>query len=167
MKNKIRKILLVEDDFDCAHALKFLLELDEYIVFIVNNGLDAVIMAAKEKFDLILMDYEMPVMDGIGAAGSIREQDKDVPIISISSRNETEYINSCYVCGMNGHIPKILISEVIKNNEFEAVVDQMIESGINNHIDTAGSRYGKVSDKRGLTRYDLSYYSIKLEKIVE
>lgn len=87
-KNKIRKILLVEDDTNCSSAMKFLLELNDYTVDIANNGFEAVIMAANEEFDLILMDNEMPVMNGLKAAKAIRETDKDVIIISISSRND-------------------------------------------------------------------------------
>lgn len=128
-KNKIRKILLAEDDPNCSSAMKFLLELNNYTVNIANNGFEAVIMAANEEFNLILMDNEMPVMNGIKAAKAIRETDKDVIIISISSRNDREYINECQVCGMNGHVPKLIIAEVIKNNELDEAINFMIEDG--------------------------------------
>ena len=126
VKNKIRKILLVEDDSNCSSAMKLLLELKDYIVSIACNGLDAITMAASEKFDMILMDYQMPVMNGIEATKSIRETNKDVIIISISSRNDREYINECQACGMNSHIPKFFIVEAIENNLLEAYVDFMI-----------------------------------------
>lgn len=84
MKDKNCKVLLVEDNPGCSSAIKLLLERKEYIVSSAYNGLDAIIMAANEKFDLILIDYQMPLMDGIKAAKSIREIDKDVLILSIS-----------------------------------------------------------------------------------
>ncbi len=71
---KIRKILLVEDIPGYFIAVKLLLEHRGYVVCMVNNELDAVTMAAKEKFDLILMDHQMPLVDGIRAAWLIREK---------------------------------------------------------------------------------------------
>lgn len=119
----IRKILLVEDNPGHSITIKLLLEFKGYIVCVANNELDAVTMAANENFDLILMDYQMPLMNGIRSAKLIRETDTDVFIISISSRNDKEYINECRACGMNGHIQKGVIIETIENSSFERVFD--------------------------------------------
>ncbi len=122
-KYKIHKILLVEDNPGYLIAIKLLLELKGYVVCTANNEMDAVTMATNEKFDLILMDYQMPLMDGIRAAKLIRKTDKEVFIISISLRNDDEYIDKCRACGMNGHIPKGSIVKAIENSPFETVFD--------------------------------------------
>jgi len=122
-KYKIRKILLVEDNPGYSIAIKLLLERKGYAICTANNEMDAATMATNEKFDLILMDYQMPLMDGIRSAKLIRETDKEVIIISISLRNDDEYIDECRACGMNGHIPKGSIIKAIENSPFETVFD--------------------------------------------
>lgn len=129
IKNKIHKILLVEDNHDCLDVIKSILELNEYSVYSAYNGRDAVKMAVNEKFDLIIIDYEMPVMNGIKAAKSIRESNKDVIIISISGRSDDEYINECYASGMNSHIHKDQIVNAIQNKAFEMLDDFINEGG--------------------------------------
>jgi len=127
-KHIIRKILLVEDNPGYLIAIKLLLELKGYAVCTANNEMDAATMATSEKFDLILMDYQMPLMDGIRSAKLIRETDKDVFIISISLRNDDEYIDKCRACGMNGHFHKSAIIKTIENSPFKAVFDFLNEN---------------------------------------
>ena len=51
----------------------------------VSNGLEAVDLSKKQKFDLILMDLQMPVMTGIEAVSEIRAFNKEVPVIALSA----------------------------------------------------------------------------------
>lgn len=80
-------ILLVEDEENLQEALKLNLELENYEVRAVANGLDALKAIEKEYFDLIILDIMLPGMDGITVCENIRLQNNDVPILFLSARN--------------------------------------------------------------------------------
>lgn len=69
-------------------------------------GSKGIEMARSFKYDAILMDIRMPVVDGIEASKAIREFDKVVPIIALSANAYEEDIEKSIKAGMQGHIPK-------------------------------------------------------------
>lgn len=77
---------------------------------IAMNGQIAVDMATKKNYDLILMDLQMPVMDGYQAAKAIRTSgiphNKSIPIIALSASAAVDVKNKVQECGMDGHISK-------------------------------------------------------------
>ena len=83
-------ILVAEDDADSRLMLRLFLEYHNYNVIEAKNGEEAVRLAEQEKPDLILMDLNMPVMDGVTAATIIRNftEVSDVPIIAMSAYGE-------------------------------------------------------------------------------
>jgi len=102
------KILLVEDNEINQQVARELLEEAGITITIANNGLEAVEWIEKEKFDLILMDLQMPEMDGFEATGIIRQNSKnsDLPILAMTANALAEDRNRCLEAGMNDHIPK-------------------------------------------------------------
>jgi len=78
----------------------------------VENGLEALtkFQGNPEKYDLIVMDVQMPVMDGLEATRSIRAQAspraKDIPIIALTADVFTDDISECLAAGMNDHLSK-------------------------------------------------------------
>lgn len=80
------RVLIVDDSSFFQHRLKEMLEesADFKVIGIANNGRDGVAMALEKKPDLITMDYEMPVMDGVTAVRQIMAQ-SPVPILMFSS----------------------------------------------------------------------------------
>ena len=76
MKN--RKILLVEDEPFNLELTRILLERTGHKVFQAENGLEAINVLAQTDIDAILMDDKMPVMDGVVAAGLIRDCEKGI-----------------------------------------------------------------------------------------
>ncbi|HYE84369.1 MAG TPA: ATP-binding protein [Clostridia bacterium] len=81
-------VLLVEDDSLNRIVLFRMLEKKGFSVDIANNGLDALNAFEKKKYDIILMDIQMPVMDGVEAAGKIREKEgkgRHTPIIALTA----------------------------------------------------------------------------------
>jgi len=82
-----KTIMVVEDNEDTRELLRLHLERKGYKILEADNGAQAVERAARERLDLIIMDLSMPVMDGIEAAGRIREMKhlKETPIIIISA----------------------------------------------------------------------------------
>ena len=81
------KILVVDDEKLLVKGLKFNLENEGYEVDACYDGASAVDMAEKERYDLILLDLMMPVMDGLEACMRIR-QSSTVPIIMLTARDE-------------------------------------------------------------------------------
>lgn len=83
-------ILLVEDEENLQEALKLNLELENYEVQAVANGLDALKAIGQAYYDLIILDVMLPGMDGITVCENIRLQNIDVPILFLSAKNAPE-----------------------------------------------------------------------------
>jgi len=88
-------------------------------VVIVNNGEEALAAVIEQKFDLILMDIQMPKMDGHEATRQIRKQTtsdhyQTVPILAMTAHALKTDKEKCLQCGMNGHLTKpIVIPELV------------------------------------------------------
>lgn len=100
MKPKI----LVVDDVE-LHREFAMLVLEEFgcEVSQASNGSEAVELVLKSAFDLVLMDCEMPVMDGLTAAVEIRSRNCPTPIVAHTTLDNRQ---ACLEVGMNDHIPK-------------------------------------------------------------
>ena len=82
-----KKVLIVEDYRDVRMIMKILLSIRGYEVIEAEDGFDAVEKAKLHRPDLILMDYAMPIMDGLTATQIIRkcEECKNIPIVLLSA----------------------------------------------------------------------------------
>jgi signal transduction histidine kinase/DNA-binding response OmpR family regulator len=100
------KILLVEDGRDNQRLLSTLLRMAGADVEIVNNGQVAVERAAVGSFDLILMDMQMPVMDGYTATAELRSRDVHTPIIALTAYAMAEDRAKCLASGCNDYLSK-------------------------------------------------------------
>jgi CheY-like chemotaxis protein len=85
-ENSARTIMVVEDYDDTRMLLKKGLEGLGYSVLEASNGQEAVDIAAREHLDLILIDLDLPILDGIIATQQIRQQsDLRVPIVAVTA----------------------------------------------------------------------------------
>lgn len=110
------KILLVEDYKHSQIIVTRLLKKNDYeSIVVVENGAEAVDEVKKQKFDLILMDMQMPVMNGFEATQRIREMPeyKDTPIIALTAFAMKGDREKCLDAGATDYIPK-----PIDSNEF-------------------------------------------------
>lgn len=73
---------------------------------IAKNGEEAVEMVRNNKYRVVLMDIQMPLMNGYEASNIIREFDKEIPIIALSASVFVEVKDKIYASGMNGFIYK-------------------------------------------------------------
>ncbi len=110
-KTKFRnaRILLCEDNLTNQDVAMGILEVFGIEPVIANNGLEGIELLNKQKFDLILMDIMMPVLDGHETTRMIRSSGrsyKDIPIIAMTANVMREEIDRCFANGMNAHISK-------------------------------------------------------------
>lgn len=109
------RVLLSEDnEVNQQIAIELLAE-QGIIVDAANNGKEAVdrVKNDKEKYDLILMDLQMPEMDGFEATKEIRKIISDIPIIAMTARTMLEEKEKCYQAGMNDHIAKPIDPQIL------------------------------------------------------
>jgi signal transduction histidine kinase/DNA-binding NarL/FixJ family response regulator len=102
------RVLLAEDDPTNRKLIRAVLEDDGISVEMVPNGARAVAALRKNHFDLVLMDVQMPEMDGIEATRRIREELKllDLPIIALTALAMKGDEERCLAAGMNAYISK-------------------------------------------------------------
>jgi len=105
------KLLLVEDNKTNQDIIVALLDTSGIEIDIANNGKEAIskfeeAVNNSNKYGLILMDVQMPIMDGYTASKKIREIDKSVPIIALTANAMTEDIEKTKQVGMDQHLVK-------------------------------------------------------------
>jgi hypothetical protein len=111
-------ILLAEDNLMNQKMACRLLEKLGHRVEIAEDGEKTLELVSQKKFDLVLMDIQMPKMDGPQVARRIREGNsgndmKDIPIIAMSAHSTTDYRDQCIQAGMNDYITKPISFEEI------------------------------------------------------
>ena len=101
------KILLVEDHFlNQIATKKVLTSWSGYVsVDIAENGAVALEKLGAHSYDLVLMDIQMPVMDGLEAAHEIRKT-SDIPIIALTANASIKEQDKCFEIGMNDYLAK-------------------------------------------------------------
>lgn len=101
-------ILIIEDDEQSQKMLEFILKGAGHAVKFGFSGIDAVEMVKTGEFDLVLMDIQMPLMDGFEATRRIRQwekRNKHLAIVGLTAISETEH-KSCLQAGMDDVISK-------------------------------------------------------------
>jgi len=107
-------ILIVEDNETNALILTHMLKLLGYRSDTVSNGADALEAAARETYSTILMDCQMPIMDGFTTTRRLRSRfagDPRIPIVAITATATTEDQERCLAAGMDDYLPKPIIMD--------------------------------------------------------
>jgi signal transduction histidine kinase/DNA-binding response OmpR family regulator/HPt (histidine-containing phosphotransfer) domain-containing protein len=104
------RILLAEDNAINQKLASSLLERYQHTVTIVDNGRSAVEIVEQQSFDLVLMDLQMPVMDGLETTRAIREQERTtgrhIPILAMTAAAMASDRDRCLASGMDGYLSK-------------------------------------------------------------
>nr|WP_321498117.1 ATP-binding protein [uncultured Methanolobus sp.] len=144
LNNKNAKILLAEDSIINQKVARSMLTKLGFKVDIVINGVEAIKALEMRSYDLVLMDVQMPVMDGIEATKAIRKTDskflnKDVPIIALTAHAMAGDKDHFIEVGMNDYISKPVT--------FESIVEVLAKFGMLIHKN-------KIEDHSSLARTD-------------
>lgn len=100
------KILLAEDEPALGQIIKDSLETKSYEVVWFENGQKALNHFEKNKFDLVILDVMMPIMDGFSCAKKIRTINKDIPIIFLTAKSQAEDVVKGFESGCHDYIKK-------------------------------------------------------------
>jgi putative nucleotidyltransferase with HDIG domain len=118
-----KTLLLVDDDDATRVAMSYILSHEGFIVEEARNGQDAVAAVAGKRFDMVLMDIDMPKLDGVRALAMIRRSPlgKNLPVIMLSKNSSREQVTRCLTLGARDFVAKhgmsvsSLIGKINKN----------------------------------------------------
>jgi two-component system, cell cycle response regulator DivK len=107
-----KKVLIAEDSSVIQNLTRKILEIQKYSISSAKNGKQVLDMVQKEEFDLILMDINMPAMDGMECAREIRAlkdaKKASIPIIAITGNARNYSLDDFKKVGINEYVPKPL-----------------------------------------------------------
>lgn len=111
------RVLLAEDNIVNQKVAKNLLEKHHFDVVIASNGLEAIELFNEQSFDVVLMDCQMPVMDGFQASKEITHYQKqlgtNIPIIALTANAMKSDREKCLASGMCSFVAKPFSSEIL------------------------------------------------------
>ncbi|WP_409182828.1 response regulator [Amycolatopsis sp. VS8301801F10] len=101
-------LVVVDDQATVREALAVMLDLaeDVDVVATATNGAEAVQAAREHSPDVVLMDLNMPVLDGVGATGRIRENQPDTTVLVLTTFDDDESILAALQAGASGYLTK-------------------------------------------------------------
>jgi len=111
------RILLAEDNTVNQRLIVRLLEKHGHIILVANTGQEALTALAQQPIDLVLMDVQMPEMDGLEATAVIREQERQrgghLPIIALTAHAMKGDQERCLATGMDDYISKPINAQTL------------------------------------------------------
>lgn len=131
--NKIKKllktltILYAEDDQTTRENITKTLSLFVKEVVTASNGSQAIKLFEKQAFQIVILDYLMPIMDGMSVAQYIRNIDKNIPIIICSSYTDKEKLISSIKAGINDYLEKPINFNAL-HKALETVAQSILDS---------------------------------------
>jgi len=120
------KLLIVDDAQTIRSFETMIMENSGYEVIQATNGVEALLTMHNESPDLVLLDIEMPIMDGIECCRQIKQDEtfKDVKVIIVTTRSEYSKISEAFAAGADDYIIK-----PIEPNELREKVKDLLKFG--------------------------------------
>jgi len=119
-KSQKTKVLVVDDEPNIVQTLKDRLEMNDYQVFVAQNGAEGLKTAQEQLPDVILLDVIMPIMDGHEMLEQLRQQDwgKQISVIMLTARSQAQDIARARACGIEDYVIKPFdLSELLEKIE--------------------------------------------------
>jgi PAS domain S-box-containing protein len=126
-----KSILVVDDNPDNQKIITFLLEEVGAKVTLASDGAEAVRMVSKRDavgFDLILMDMQMPIMDGYTATKTLREEGVEIPIIALTAFAMAGDQDRCLAAGCDGYVSKPIVADVLYKEVKRLTIDNLLST---------------------------------------
>lgn len=115
---RVIKILVADNHLVVRHGVRIMLENQNEFVQVITeaeNGAEVIDIVLKNSFDVILLDIEMPRLDGISALRTLRDKNVDVPVLVMSIHDDRSIVQRVIDAGANGYILKdVGIEEIVK-----------------------------------------------------
>ncbi len=153
------EIMLVDDHKMIREGIRQLLEFNEdfKVVYEAENGKDCLSFLKDKTVDVILMDINMPVMDGIATLSEIRNRKIDVKVLMLTVHNEVEYLVKATDIGCEGYLLKDAGSEELKTAIYsvyrgESYIQPKLINELNNYLIHKDSDMDKI---RSLTKREM------------
>lgn len=178
LEQTVTRILIADDHYLISKLIKMMLATsrNSYVVNLVKTGNEAIDYIKKNEVDLVLLDIDMPDLDGISVLKFIKENFNSIKVIMISNHTEPWLIKRALRLGANGYVSKYADSEEILNainkiNQNEvflcqntlrimySVTDNQNESSEVENFETALSQLTKRELE--ITKYIVDEYSTK------
>src|SRR5690606_24120050 len=110
------RVLLADDHPINRRVVQLVLEAAGVVVRCVENGAEALEALVEEPFDLVLMDMQMPVMDGLTAIRELRAREASAgkaptPVYMLTGNAMPEHVNASFAAGADGHIAKPIVAD--------------------------------------------------------
>jgi len=142
--SKGKKILVVEDNYVNQKVAKGILNRLGFKCDLANNGQESLAVLKDNDYDLVFMDVQMPVMDGLTASKAIRDKatdvrNHDVPIVAMTAHAMKDSRQQCLDAGMND-----FISKPIDPTELLSVIERMT-SGLHVYNEKESSKQNEMS----------------------
>ncbi|HEY7209117.1 MAG TPA: response regulator [Bryobacteraceae bacterium] len=119
------RILLAEDNIINQKVATAILRKRGHAVTVASNGREVVELCQNRQFDLVLMDVQMPEMDGLQATAALRSHARPelrrIPIVAMTAHAMQDAIDMCFAAGMNAHL-----SKPIDTAKLHAIIDTII-----------------------------------------
>lgn len=122
------KVLLAEDAPDNQILLSKILANTGAELKIVNNGQQAVAQVQKDPPDIVLMDIQMPIMDGLTAAKKLKEQGHEIPMIALTAHAMREEVDKCLQAGFSSHISKPIDKKLLIQSIYSLTAKNILKS---------------------------------------
>jgi len=122
------RVLIVEDHLMFAQALRLLLEAESDLELVgsVSTGEEAIELTASEAVDVVLMDIDLPGIDGVAATRRIREQAPDTQVVVITAFQDARTVAKAVQAGACGFLPKTRTADEVASVIRRAAAGEMV-----------------------------------------
>ena len=129
-KDTLKKIVIIDDDVAVTNYLMiFLMQTGRFEIKVINNSLEIPGLLASDKFDVMLLDMDMPGLDGIDILKTIREQQLNLPVIVLTGVSDTELAVRAMKCGAFDYLIK-----PVEDDQLLQVIDVALQKNSSNAV---------------------------------
>ena len=154
MKNEVIKVLIADDHDIIRQGLKRIISFEEDIDIVAEaeNGEKAVMVLKDQELDVVVLDCNMPIMNGIEVLKSIKDQKGEIKVIMLTVENDRKTISSAINIGADGYMLKDsagteIVDAIRMVHKGEKYIDKSLVSILFSDIKIKDKKEGKVFDK--------------------